>query len=461
MRREVEAAAQETLRRLAGHKVRRPRTRPARRTSYNDSTLTLPDDLAQGAVFTAAFSPCTRFLVTGSDDRTLRVWDLALLPPRPAASASTSAQPAATEEHPHLALWGHSARVWRAVFLAPTPGPPRPPPPSTSSIIAAPAHSRTSIDELGIASVAEDGTARVWRVSPAALDPSAARTSSSASAGDKGYVLVATFRDGHDGRSLWAVEGAGTGASEDDGRRVVLTGGADGAVRTWTVPQSGSVGSASAGGASSGSVSGTRKGLKVKAFVAVESAGGEEDERDLVVVLRDDGCAQLLRLSRLLQLHYLPLDRFAAPSSPKTLLQPRPRRRPPPPSPSTSSPSTPRQSTAASLPLASSASFLHPTTAPHRGPATSTSSPSRTAAASCALGCRAPARCSARSSRRHSTYVLHSRRQGCNRTVMGGCESLCGTVRHGRSRSSRWTFWTSPRCAAPSLLVLISVFAHG
>ncbi|GAA5856836.1 hypothetical protein JCM9279_000846 [Rhodotorula babjevae] len=179
---EVEAATEETLRRLAGHK---------------------------GAVFTAAFSPCTRFLVTGSDDRTLRIWNLALLPPRPTAGPSTASPPAAAELQPHLTLWGHSARVWRAVFLAPAHVPPPPSSPLAAST-ADTVVTCTSPDDLFIASVAEDGTARAWRVSSAALEPSAVPTSSSSSAGDKGYALVATFRDGHDGRSLWAVESAGS-----------------------------------------------------------------------------------------------------------------------------------------------------------------------------------------------------------------------------------------------------------
>ncbi|GAA5915975.1 hypothetical protein JCM8208_002815 [Rhodotorula glutinis] len=258
--REVRTVGEDALQRLAGHK---------------------------GAVFTVAFSPCARFLVTGSDDRTLRVWNLTLLPPRPPPSTSTSTPPAAAEEHPHLALWGHSARVWRAVFLAPTPVPPRPSP--SSSFDPVPDPTCTSANDLDIASVAEDGTARVWRVSPAALEPPAALGSSSAGSGDKGYALVATFRDGHDGRSLWAVEGAECGGSEGEGRRVVLTGGADGAVRCWTVPQSELADSASADGACTGSVPRTRKALKIKAFVAVETVDDEEDDGDLVVVLRDDG----------------------------------------------------------------------------------------------------------------------------------------------------------------------------
>ncbi|BGP49259.1 WD repeat-containing protein 6 [Rhodotorula kratochvilovae] len=249
-------AREGSLRRLAGHK---------------------------GAVFTASFSPCTRFLVTGSDDRTLRVWDLSLLAvPDPSAPDSSSDADAV----PHLALWGHSARVWRAAFVPSSPSLP----PSRAPRLdrSGPSPPAPPTVPLHIASVAEDGTARLWRVSPSALarPPSSARDAGKSA---KGYALVATFRDGHDGRSLWAV----APALLPSGRTVTLTGGANGAVRCWAVPR-GEVGLlallAEDGKEAGAQREGKGKEPKVKAFVAAPLEGeAGEGGRDLAVVLHDDG----------------------------------------------------------------------------------------------------------------------------------------------------------------------------
>lgn len=231
---------------------------------------------AQGAVFTTAFSPCTRYLVTGSDDRTLRVWDLSLIPAAPSPAGTTVT---------HLTMWGHIARVWRAVFL-PTPSPTAASSPSSHPPATAAA------ETLDLTSVAEDGTCRLWRVSRSAISAPSSSTAPAArqSATEKGYALLETWREGHDGRSIWSVEGARlprlseNGQKEDDegrGRRVVLTGGADGAVRSWVVPQSTLDGMEASG---QGKGKKGEKGEKVKAF-AVEQVG----RADLVVLLKENG----------------------------------------------------------------------------------------------------------------------------------------------------------------------------
>lgn len=281
-----EIGVEETLRRLAGHKVSlacgpgavAPWIAKQPRTTDKTRSQTL-----QGAVFTAAFSPCTRFLVTGSDDRTLRVWNLAHLPPPSPTSPSTPSAAHGAQPNPHVTLWGHSARVWRAVFLPAS----HPPCSSSSPLVNDDMGSDTAPgDDLRIASVAEDGTARVWRVSRSALSPSCASPSLSARPAPRedAHSLLATFREGHDGRSLWAVEGAVLRPDAETGRgtEVLLTGGADGAVRSWVTPS----GNKSLQPRGRGEAAGGRrkKSGKVKAFVAAPGVEG-----DLVVALRDDG----------------------------------------------------------------------------------------------------------------------------------------------------------------------------
>ena len=56
-----------------------------------------------------------------------------------------------------------------------------------------------------------------------------------------GYSVIASFANGHDGRSLWSL--SATSVAADDGlrspkRRIILTGGADGVVRSWLIPLS-------------------------------------------------------------------------------------------------------------------------------------------------------------------------------------------------------------------------------
>ncbi|KDE02506.1 hypothetical protein MVLG_06937 [Microbotryum lychnidis-dioicae p1A1 Lamole] len=130
----------------------------------------------QGSIFTIAFSPSGRYLLTGSDDRTLRIWNAE----------------APEESRPSQVLWGHLGRIWRARW----------------------------IDEHTLMSIAEDASVRVW-----SLDY-VKRT----------YRCRQVHLDGHDGRSLWAVTSCTIEpAGQDLGATVVLSGGADGAVRCWPV----------------------------------------------------------------------------------------------------------------------------------------------------------------------------------------------------------------------------------
>ncbi|GAA5889450.1 hypothetical protein JCM5296_006365 [Sporobolomyces johnsonii] len=60
----------------------------------------------RGAIFALSFSPSSRYLASGSDDRTIRIWDLS----KPSPSSSSRLEQASAEP---ATLWGHEGRVWR------------------------------------------------------------------------------------------------------------------------------------------------------------------------------------------------------------------------------------------------------------------------------------------------------------------------------------------------------------
>ncbi|GAA5971549.1 hypothetical protein JCM8115_000809 [Rhodotorula mucilaginosa] len=160
----------------------------------------------KGAVFSASFSDSSEYLATCSDDRTIRVWDLRQLDPDfdPSSASGSSALPGINPSAaPHQTLWGHEGRVWRTLFLDSEE--------ATSTVPSSP--SRAEERPPALVSIGEDATCRLWR----------------------GGDVIKTWRDGHDGRSIWSIAVARLEGDEPTSpeRRYVLTGGADGAVRCW------------------------------------------------------------------------------------------------------------------------------------------------------------------------------------------------------------------------------------
>ncbi|GAA6060735.1 hypothetical protein JCM10212_003779 [Sporobolomyces blumeae] len=205
----------------------------------------------RGAIFTVAFCPSNPSrLATGSDDRTIRVWDLSTFGP-----ASETQSKDVEAECPVSVLWGHEGRVWRIDW----------------------------VDDHRLASVAEDATCRLWHLrstspaaatGPLAVPSSARRTKAPTTESD--HELLQTWRDGHDGRSIWSVcavddplsrpRTAGTGTESVPPGRLVLTGGADGAVRMVALP-SRQILVDPTSRSHKPSVNGKRKATAIKSFV--------------------------------------------------------------------------------------------------------------------------------------------------------------------------------------------------
>ncbi|GAA5981472.1 hypothetical protein JCM11641_004773 [Rhodosporidiobolus odoratus] len=225
----------------------------------------------KGAIFTASFSPPTQIpstLLTASDDRTLQLFTLPSFDSTIKALESDRNPPVVPplEGEEREVLWGHEGRVWRAEFI----------------------QEENTVGR--IASIGEDATLRIWAptTSPRAeISPDCSRRSTS------GYSLTATYRSGHDGRSTWAVCPIALRA-ESGGEPAflgVLTGGADGGVRCWTLPACApspeKAGPCAAKPVGPGAML-TKQGKaeKVKGFVATALSGGIGT---LVVSLCQDG----------------------------------------------------------------------------------------------------------------------------------------------------------------------------
>ncbi|GAA5972994.1 hypothetical protein JCM3765_005606, partial [Sporobolomyces pararoseus] len=175
----------------------------------------------RGAIFTVTFSPnCPDLLASGSDDRTLRIWNLSPLSTSTESTTKNPQEAVNTVEAQARALWGHEGRVWRIEW----------------------------VDEKRLLSVGEDATCRLWRLnsndSPLKPIPSTS-TGKPLKAESSSYTLLYTWRDGHDGRTIWSVNLTKLKGRQEEEREieVALTGGADGAIRSWILPSTSSLNS--------------------------------------------------------------------------------------------------------------------------------------------------------------------------------------------------------------------------
>lgn len=134
----------------------------------------------QGSIHRVAWSEDGRLLASASDDRSLCVWDV---PGIGDVTVPRDPDTPATILPPRLRLYGHAGRLWDACFL-----------PGQTLVISA----------------SEDCSARIWSL--------------------ESGELCGVLR-GHAGRGIWHCALVGPRP-----RRFLATGGADGAVLTWHLP---------------------------------------------------------------------------------------------------------------------------------------------------------------------------------------------------------------------------------
>ncbi|GMF10342.1 unnamed protein product [Phytophthora lilii] len=135
-----------------------------------------------GVLFKLAWSMDARSLASVSDDRTVQLWSNNEKPTVEQLHlhrTSSRADLLAREYSPVFRAWGHSARLWDVSFW-----------------------------ESGVVTASEDGLCKLW---------------------DIDGNCVATLQ-GHMGRHVWRV-------AVHPSRKIVATGGGDGAAKLWSIPQ--------------------------------------------------------------------------------------------------------------------------------------------------------------------------------------------------------------------------------
>ncbi|GAA6025839.1 hypothetical protein JCM10207_004390 [Rhodosporidiobolus poonsookiae] len=227
----------------------------------------------KGSIFTVSFSPSSTHLLTASDDRTLRVFSLP--PPSPSIPLEDdlTAPVLGVESEKAVAVWGSEGRVWRAEW----------------------AGVAEEGGEARVVSVGEDAACRLWRV---ALPSLPASLSSSRAAPSPPYTLLTTLRDAHDGRSIWAVGPfalpcASAAAGEQARVEGVLTGGADGGVRSWVFPASSRSVESEAAGEVGKQEKGVAKKLRKDEQMKSFTVSALKDGTELVASLTMDGSFRL------------------------------------------------------------------------------------------------------------------------------------------------------------------------
>ncbi|KAK4054285.1 WD repeat-containing protein 6 [Microbotryomycetes sp. JL221] len=133
----------------------------------------------QGSIYSVVYSPNCLHAASVSDDRTVRIWDAR---DKTLETDALAPQDNVKERTDLIQMWGHDGRVWRVEW----------------------------IDDRTLVSAAEDGSCIVWSID-VQLNTS---------------QQLHRFSGGHDGRSIWSLATSS---------HLVVTGGADGAVRSWNV----------------------------------------------------------------------------------------------------------------------------------------------------------------------------------------------------------------------------------